>query len=472
MKMMLSLEATFLLHACAVAAAYLLLIDKKQIPIPLQVLTAASFVTSPAVVLQRGAQSAIYITDVLIPVVILLCIRQMQLDRIMKDGRVRALIMLLLGVPFVTGALGIVLNGADVSLFSRSSSATSLWLYRNVCGILVFMLVLSMRLTFPQVIAWIRMNMVLVVIVASAGVVTYLTPLDLAASERIMSEVEPDRLDHLDHTRIGTGFLGLFRGSVGQWFGIQVVLLLGLLPALERRHRLWALVGIVLSVTVVLMSYSRAGVVGMVVGILTLSVFGQGFYQRSYGALGAALVLAMTFTQLDVVGDRVESIFTHGDHASGGRIVAWDRSLTVFASEFEVLAIGVGPTNRQAVFHLIGAYGAHNEYIDAIFRMGILGPIALFMVLYKLGGSYWKLQCARDKHVRYLGSTMIAVMIANAAIGLTQANLLHDYSGYTCWLFMYLLYGVTANTAMSSPVVEREEPSEVSSQFVRLGQPV
>lgn len=470
--MALSLDATFVLHTCTIATAYLFLVDKRQIPIPLQILTAASFVTSPAVVLERGAQSAVYTTDFLIPVLILVCIRHMRMNQIITDGRVRAFIVLLLGVPFLAGALGIVLNGADISFFSRSSSATLLWLYRNVCGIFVFMLALSMRLTFPQVIAWIRMNMVLVVVVASAGTVTYLTSIDLAASERIMSEVDPDRLNHLDQTRIGAGFLGLFRGSVGQWFGIQVVLLLGLLPALERRYWLWALVGISLSVAVVLMSYSRAGIVGMTVGILTLLVFGQRLYQRSYGALGAVLVVAIAFTQLDVVGDRVESIFTRGDHASDGRIIAWDRSFKVFATEFEVLAIGVGPTNRQAVFHLIGAYGAHNEYIDAIFRLGVLGPIALLMVIYKLAGSYWKLRRSEEEQVRYLGSTMIAVIIANAAIGLTQTNLLHDYSGYTCWLFMYLLYGVTANTAMSSAAVVREPPSEASAQLIRLEQPV
>lgn len=446
----MSLMATFVLHACVIASAHLLFVDKRQIPMPLQILTVASFVTSPAVVLERGSQSAIYITDVLIPLVILACVRHMRIGQIINDGRVRAIIVLLLGVPFAAVALGIVLGGADISLLSRSTSATLLWFYRNICGVLVFMLALSMRLTFPQVIAWIRMNMVLVLIVAGAGVVTYLTPIDLAASERIMSEIDPERLRHLDETRIGAGFLGLFRGSVGQWFGIQVVLLLGLFPTLERRYWPWALLGITLSVAVVLMSYSRAGIVGMAVGILTLSVFGQGLSQRSYGALGAALVVALAFTQLDVIGDRLESIFTHGDRASDGRIVAWERSLEVFATQFEVLAIGVGPTDRQTVFHLIGAYGAHNEYIDAIFRMGVLGPIALLIVIYKLFGSYRKLQHSREEQVRYLGSTMVAVIIANAAIGLTQANLLHDYSGYTCWLFMYLLYGVTANTTMST----------------------
>jgi hypothetical protein len=470
--MTLSLEATFVLHVGAITLAYLLCVDKRQIPIPLQILTVASFVTSPAVVLERGAQSAVYITDVLIPFVFLVKARHMQFDEIIHDGRVRAFLVLLLGVPFFAGTLGLALGGADISLFSRSTNATVLWLYRNTCGVLVFMLALSMRLTFPQVIAWIRMNIALVSVVAGAGVVTYLTSIDLAAFERIMPEVDPERLHHINETRIGAGFLGLFRGSVGQWFGIQVVLLLGLLPALERRYWPWAFVGIILSVAVVLMSYSRAGIVGMAVGILTLSIFGRGLHQRGYGVLGAVLVGVVAFTQLDLVGDRLESIFTQGDRASGGRIVAWDRSLEVFATELEVLVIGVGPTNRQAVFHLIGAYGAHNEYIDAIFRMGVLGPIALLLVICKLVGSYWKLQRSREEQVRYLGSTMVAVIIANAAIGLTQANLLHDYSGYTCWLFMYLLYGVTANTAMSSAAVVRETSSESSGQFIRLEQPV
>jgi O-antigen ligase len=472
MNMTLSLEATFALQVCTIVIVYLLFVDKQQIPIPLQIITGASFVTSPAVVLERGAQSAIYVTDIVIPLVVIICARHMRIDEIIHDGRVRAFLVLLLGVPLLAGTLGFVLGGGDISLLSRSMNATVLWLYRNTCGVLVFMLVLSMRLTGSQVIAWIRMNLVLVSVVAGAGVVTYLTPIDLAAFERIMPEVDPERLHHIDETRIGAGFLGLFRGSVGQWFGIQVVLFLGLLPVLERRHWPWALVGIVLSVAVVLMSYSRAGVIGMAVGILALSVFGKGLYQRSYGVLGAALVVIIAFTQLDVIGDRLESIFTHGDRASAGRIIAWERSLNVFATELETFAVGVGPTNRQAVFKLIGAYGAHNEYIDAIFRMGVLGPIAILMVLYKLVSSYWKLRRSREADVRYLGSTMVAVIIANAAIGLTQANLLHDYSGYTCWLFMYLLYGVTTSTTLSTMPVVSQPQTDASGELNRFGQTV
>lgn len=467
--MTLSLESTLVLHVCAIVSAYLFFVDKREIPRPLQILTAAAFVTSPVVVLERGAQSAVYLTDILIPLIICVYARHMRMSEVIHDGRVLAFLVLLLGVPFFVGTLGFVLGGADVSLLSRSTNATVLWLYRNACGILIFMLAISMRLTVSQVIAWIRMNLILVLVIAGAGVVTYLTPIDLAAFERIMPEVDPERLEHIDETRIGTGFLGLFRGSVGQWFGIQVVLLLGLLPVLERRQWPWALVGIVLSVAVVLMSYSRAGVIGMAVGILALSVFGQGWHQRSYGVFGAMLVVIIGFTQLDVIGDRLESIFTQGDRASAGRIIAWERSLNVFAIEPETFAIGVGPTNRQAVFKLIGAYGAHNEYIDAIFRMGVLGPIAILVVLYKLMSSYWKLRGSGEAEVSYLGSTMVAVTIANAVIGLTQANLLHDYSGYTCWLFMYLLYGVTTSTTMAIMPVVQPAQTDANGDLSRLG---
>lgn len=467
--MTLSLESTLVLHVCAIVSACLFFVDKREIPRPLQILTAAAFVTSPVVVLERGAQSAVYLTDILIPLIICVYARHMRMSEIVHDGRVLAFFVLLLGVPFFAGTLGFVLGGADVSLLSRSTSATVLWLYRNACGILVFMLTISMRLTVSQVIAWIRMNLILVLVIAGAGVVTYLTPIDLAAFERIMPEVDPERLEHIDETRIGTGFLGLFRGSVGQWFGIQVVLLLGLLPVLERRHWPWALVGIVLSAAVVLMSYSRAGVIGMAVGILALSVFGQGWHQRSYGVFGAMLVVIIGFTQLDVIGDRLESIFTQGDRASAGRIIAWERSLNVFAIEPETFAIGVGPTNRQAVFKLIGAYGAHNEYIDAIFRMGVFGPIAILVVLYKLMSSYWKLRGSEEPEVRYLGSTMVGVTIANAVIGLTQANLLHDYSGYTCWLFMYLLYGVTTSTTITIMPVVQPAQTDANGDLSRLG---
>jgi hypothetical protein len=470
--MTLSLEATFVLHVGVIALVYLIGVDKRQIPIPLQILTVASFMTSPAVVLERGAQSAVYITDALIPLGIVFYARHMQFDDLLHDGRVRAVVMLLLGVPFFAGTLGFLLGGADISLLSRSTNAALLWLYRNACGVLVFMLALSMKLTYSQIIAWIRMNIVLVSVVAGAGVLTYLTPIDLAAFERIMPEIESERLHHIDETRIGAGFLGLFRGSVGQWFGIQVVLLLGLLPVLERRHWPWALIGIVLSVSVVLMSYSRAGIVGMAAGILALSIFGQGLSQRSYGVCGAALVGIIAFTQLDVIGGRLESIFTHGDRASAGRIIAWERSIQVFATELEAFVVGVGVTNRQAVFDLIGAYGAHNEYIDAIFRMGILGPIAILMVLYKLLSSYWKLRRSEEAEVRYLGSTMVAVTVANAVIGLTQANLLHDYSGYTCWLFMYLLYGVTASTTISAVPVTQHQLTSTDDHWGRVGQVV
>ena len=153
------------------------------------------------------------------------------------------------------------------------------------------------------------------------------------------------------------------------------------------------------------------------------------------------------------------------DHASAGRVIAWERSLDVFATKFEVFAVGVGLTNREAVFHLIGAYGAHNEYIDSVFRMGVLGPIALLFVTYTLFKSYWRLRCSQVELVRYIGSTMVAVVTANVAIGLTQGNFLHDYSGYTCWLYMYLLYGVTANTSMSIMSIEQQELSYANSSL-------
>jgi O-antigen ligase len=207
----------------------------------------------------------------------------------------------------------------------------------------------------------------------------------------------------------------------------------------------------------------------MAVGILALSVFGQGWHQRSYGVFGAMLVVIIGFTQLDVIGDRLESIVTQGDRASAGRIIAWERSLNVFAIEPETFAIGVGPTNRQAVFKLIGAYGAHNEYIDAIFRMGVLGPIAILVVLYKLMSSYWKLRGSEEPEMRYLGSTMVGVTVANAVIGLTQANLLHDYSGYTCWLFMYLLYGVTTSTTITIMPVVQPAQTDANGDLSRLG---
>ena len=439
-----SLIEALLLQALVTVAAYLLFFDKKQLPPLLQFVTVIVYITSPAIVAEKGVQSALYLADLLLPFLLAYVLLRKRNTWVVTDQRFLAVFLLLIVFPLLAGLAVLSFGGGDVDLLSRENKSTILWYYRNLTFLFVFALGIVSRADSNQAIAWLRLNVILASPLVLFGLLNYLGSFNFSTFEVVIMQQNAEELSRLQHNRVGSGFMGMHRGAVGQWFGSLVIILLGSLSCFSRRWRLWVGAVVMGSICIVLFSYSRAGLVGLGVGVIVLAFFGRRPSQRIYGLLGLLLIVASIASQYDVVGERVLSIWKVEDNSSAVRVSGWQRSLEVFSSDNSILLFGIGPTNRQRVFELVGTYGAHNEYLDSIYRMGLLGPIGLLFVLIVLTQTFLKIRNKMDERTRIFGSSALAVLFGNAAMALTQANFLQDYSGYTCGLYLFLLYGIVA----------------------------
>jgi hypothetical protein len=439
---------------CAVTAAtYVLLFRKTDLPFGLKVVVIGTYITVPLALLVKGIQSAVYVSDLFLPVFLISALLSSRGSRNYRHGFATALFLLIVILPLVLAFLQGSIGDQRGGLGSRNVKGDIIWLYRNLTYVVVLGYGLSLRLTVGQVLAFVRMNIVFAGILALMGFVSYFTPVNLAIFEELAWREWVD--EGYRENRIGLGFMGLFRASVGQWFAMIALIIAGTYAALPHRYRSLAVLVMGASISVILLSQSRAGLVGLGIGFLLLSLLAQGWVPKVMAAVGVSGTLAWILFKQDVLASRAASIFA-GTQNAYDRVRAWERAYDFFSQHTDAFLFGVGPANRDAVFKVIGEYGAHNEYIDVLFRLGFFGLVGLIVFLLAL---VMTLLAARhrfgpDGHA-VLTTTAILV-IANCVMGVTQEHLLHDYASYTMGIYIYLFYGV---------VLGIESPSE-TEEFV------
>ena len=115
----------------------------------------------------------------------------------------------------------------------------------------------------------------------------------------------------------------------------------------------------------------------------------------------------------------------------------------LFTGQSFGLIIGIGPTNEGGIFLITGTYGAHNEFLETVLRMGVLGLVVLVWLLCMIGRRYQFFRNSGNATMHVLGSAMLAVLAANVMCAVTQAHLLHSYATYILGIFIYWLYGTT-----------------------------
>jgi O-antigen ligase len=338
-----------------------------------------------------------------------------------------------------------------------------IWLYRNLTYVALLAYGLSLRLTIGQVILFFQMNIVLAGILALMGFVGYFGPVNLAFFEDLAAKELVQ--ESYSENRIGLGFMGLFRGSVGQWFAMVALLIAGTYAVMPRRYRFLASVVMGASIGVILLSQSRAGLVGLGIGFVLLSLLSQGWVPRVMAVVGVSGTVAWILLKQDVLANRAASIFSGAQNAYD-RVEAWGRAYSFFSRHADALLFGVGPANREMVFQVIGAYGAHNEYIDVVFRLGFVGLVGLLGFLLVLILTLWKARNKFGWEGRTILTTSTILVIANCVMGATQAHLLHDYASYTMGVYIYLLYGVVLGI---KPPLETEESEFEESQDLEWG---
>lgn len=455
-----TLQQLFIAHGAILFVAALLFL--RALPINLWLCALVVHMSVPAFILVKGNQSAIYLIDLIAPALAVLTLWTARRDNEDAALVTRCLIALLIVVPLVAGAMAYALGNVN-EVDRREWKETFLWFFRNGVFLCVFIFASRQRIDSERAGALIKMILVLSSLSAALGMLSYFGPLNLAVFELLSAQKDAEWTELIHSSRIGSGFLGLFRASVGQWFVCVVLLAVASLGVVKHLYRGVAIAAIALGIGVVLLSYSRAGAVGLAVGLLILAVLGGNRTQQVTALMAVAIAVVWFWLQSDLVAARLNSIVSADDDASQGRLYIWGLSLRLFASDISLLLAGTGPASRGRVFELIHGFGAHNEYIDIVYRMGIAGFIMLMVVVMLLARSMWRRRQSMDGATRAFCSGMLAALIANCAMGLTQDHLIHDYAGHAAGAFIYFLYGIALATSARSTAEQAQPASSMAA---------
>ncbi len=434
-----SLTQLFGLHSAILLVVALLFV--RSLPLSTRLLTAMVHMTVPAIILVKGNQSAFYLVDFIAPLFALYALFAKHEAEEADASEVRwAMTALLLLVPICTGALVFGMSASGPSTL-RDMQEAALFFVRNLALLSVFVFMTRTSMTGDRALRLIQLVLLLSSVSAGMGMLSYFGPFNFAVFEQLELQKNAEAAEFVHANRIGSGFLGLFRASVGVWYACVVLVAVACLSVLKGFYRWVAVVSIALGIGVVLLSYSRAGVVGLAVGLLVMALLGGSMGQRMT-AIGATFVAGLWLVlQSDVIGNRLGSIVSADDDASAGRLHVWARSFALFKDDIMLLLFGAGPASRGRVFELVGAYGAHNEYIDVIFRMGILGPILVATIICLVARALWIRRALPDASARAICSGVFAALAANSVMGLTQDHLVQDYAAHISGVFVYFLYG-------------------------------
>lgn len=434
----------FALQAAVILPLYLAYVRKVAISKHLKRLLLLAFLASPVYVAIKGITSAIYFSDLAGPFLVLIAL--VRLPQLSPASR--RVTFWLTGLLLIAPLLGTLLNyglqsDGSSQFTGRGLQSLVVWLYRNTLYLAIFVLAASVRVDMEGLVRFLKAMLVLNLGFILIGAIDYSGLHEFSAYELIVASVRPEHFFSYSGTTIGWGFLGMFRGAVGQWFAMTCILGLPFILMFRGRWRWIALANSTGSAILVLCSLSRAGMVGIAVGLLVCML---GFGSRMVKIAVPLLVLSLAvvpFLYNSTVSDRIESIGTYADDKQRNRIDGWAASLHHFADNPLTLLLGNGATNRDDVYKIIGAYGAHNEYIDVIFRAGLIGfGFMTAIILSLLRTILTKLRQCGPSQGRAMLVAALAVVLANCVMGFTQDHFYREYSGYSAGTFMYLLYGV------------------------------
>lgn len=247
--------------------------------------------------------------------------------------------------------------------------------------------------------------------------------------------------------------------KMGAFLAVAAVYAFGMLPAYERRGRLFVSIGVLASTLGLIFPNSRGAYVGFLAAALPSAL------RRSVGAtvflvalLSAGVLLAPSFVRERVGATwsaaAAEDRETALDADSGGRITVWKQIIEVIEGS---PIVGVGYTNLMLATKLTaGNYKhAHNLYLEVAGEMGIVG-LVLLLWLFVRG---WKLAGVlqtRSGWVASLGRAYRSVILCYAVLNVFGQRFL-DFS--LAGFFFYL----TALVAVAEHDTREPAATEVHS---------
>jgi len=463
----------FAINCAVMLSLYVVGIRRLALPVLAKRLLLLVSIVAPAFIAIKGVESVMFISDLIGPLLMVTALRRWRdADPQVKSLRVLLLLFLLLWPLLMTALAQSAASGVDARFGLRELKALAIWIYRNAILLSVFVLASSLKLSLPQFRQLLLGILILSIGMVGLAAINYLHIYNLAIYEEIISSFET--LEESSYKTAGTawgfGYLGMFRGSMGQWYANSALLAVAAHLALKGSAKVLALAIAAASIVLVLISLSRAGLIAAVVSIVIYALL-LGF--RGWRLLLLAAVCAVALLPVLEVGmlqQRINSIFGYANSKEANRVDGWRLALMHFGSSSIDILIGVGATNRERVFRIIGAFGAHNEYIDSIFRAGIGGTLLLltFLATALRQGMRMYLQMAHGE-ARTIVAIAPALLVSNAILGITQDHLYRDYSSYATGPMMYLLYGTLLSLQLrqlsSANAVVQKAPPKLQLNF-------
>jgi hypothetical protein len=434
----------FLLNLVVVGAIYLLsrrffLASKKQ-----KHTLLICFLLSPVVLAVKGAMSALYVSDLLSLVLLWYALQLYPVLPQSSKGLLLRLLTILVALPLLGTFVNYLVYGAVFIQFSSQGMEwLSIWMWRNLIYLSVFVIATSRPVSMEVFISQLKAVLILGFGTALIGLVDYSGVKDLSVYEMISAYNSPYSAYHSTKTTIGWGFLGMFRGSVGQLYANLYCVCIPFIIVMRGRWQWFSILMAIICVVLVFCSLSRAGMVGILLaGVLMTALSGFKGSKMLVFMCVVSVVLS-PLLQLEIFQERIESIATYASSSELNRVDGWFLSIEAFKNDILLLVFGNGAANRVGVAQIMGSYGAHNEYVDVIFRGGGLTFAALLIFLKKF---LLQLMKKRNKVIngneRIWLSVVPAILIMNMVIAVTQDHLFRDYSGYVSGLLMYYLYGL------------------------------
>lgn len=458
----------FILNFVLIAMALIVYGRKLDIERSTKYLLFLTFCLAPMGMAMKGTVSVFFLIDLLGPVLIFIALRKTRQLSVELKRDVLLLSLALLLIPTVATMANYLLSGGSSSQFSsRGMLGLGIWLYRNSLYVAVFTIVAATPQSRQSIVDTLKLTVIFSVPILILGVIDYGGLVELSVFESILAANNPEGAFNFSTSTFGWGYLGMFRGSVGQLWAMMflVVITYSMLRPGTSVPICAALA--ISAAALVLVSFSRAGLLGLGIGFLAfilLSKRGR-LSIMTFSLLGILLLIPVF--QHELVAARINTIVGHTDNSEATRIDAWVLALNHFVNDPTLLLFGNGATNRQGVAELTGAHGAHNEYIDAIFRSGLSGLIVLLILQWHWLRRAWRLFRNRDNtDCKIFAALGLSLLLCNAVMGLTQDHLYRAYSGYSVGFIMYFLYGLLFSISRVSCNANQKVMSPANKYYV------
>lgn len=212
-------------------------------------------------------------------------------------------------------------------------------------------------------------------------------------------------------------------------------------------------------VIISVLSKSRAGLSGIIVGLFAYLILSKARPAAIIGfALGLASIAAMIsltpqFQERFLISESGKTV----TEFSSGRLTGWLEVMQIIASHPEIIITGCGLGHYKVLYFkgwtLLGS--AHNNYLHILVESTIFGLILFIAFLVRLAQIFRFLSIAGSKAERELGTAMLSLLCALMFIALTQENFVPSSGMASTPAYLAFIFGIVI--ALSRHVAFRYE---------------